>query len=204
LIYRDSLLYSGEDVLGSFKQDEKIELGRMMMLMLTLSDNTASLWLQSLAGTGSRINEMMDSLGLKYTRVNSRTPGRESNRTAYGWGQTSPREMVILMEKIYNGEVINKNISEKMLRLLGRNFNDDHAIGAIPPSIFVASKNGEVDQSRSETLLVMAPHGPYIFSIITKNQEDRSWNSTNAGWVLSSKLSALLWNYYEPKFNEGK
>ena len=87
-----------------------------------------------------------------------------------------------------------------MLRLPGRNFYDDHAIGAIPPSIFVASKNGEVDQSRSETLLVMAPHGPYIFSIITKNQEDRSWNSTNAGWVLASKLSALLWNYFEPKF----
>ena len=50
LTYRDSLLYEGEDVLGSFKQDEKIELGRVIMLMLTLSDNTASLWLQSLAG----------------------------------------------------------------------------------------------------------------------------------------------------------
>jgi beta-lactamase class A len=201
LTYRDSLLYAGEDVLGSFKQDEKIELGRVIMLMLTLSDNTASLWLQSLAGTGTRINEIMDSLGLKHTRVNSRTLGRESNRTIYGWGQTSPREMAMLMEKIYNGDVINKNISDKMLRLLGRNFYDDHAIGAIPPSIFVASKNGEVDQSRSETLLVMAPHGPYIFSIITKNQEDRSWNSTNAGWVLASKLSELLWNYFEPKFN---
>ena len=91
-----------------------------------------------------------------------------------------------------------------MLRLLGRNFNDDHAISAIPPYIFVASKNGEVDQSRSETLLVMAPHGPYIFSIITKNQEDRSWDSTNAGWVLASKLSELLWNYFEPKFKPGK
>ena len=62
LVYRDSLLYAGEDVLGSFKQDEKIELGKVIMLMLTLSDNTASLWLQSLAGTGSQINTFMDSL----------------------------------------------------------------------------------------------------------------------------------------------
>jgi beta-lactamase class A len=199
LIYRDSLLYAGDDVLGSMKQDEKIELGRVMMLMLTLSDNTASLWLQSLAGTGTRINEMMDSLGLKDTRVNSRTPGREVNRSIYGWGQTTPREMATLMEKIYQGEVINKNASALMLRLLGRNYYDDHAIGAIPPSIFVASKNGAVDQSRSETLLVMAPHGPYIFSIITKNQKDQSWDSTNAGWILASKLSAMLWNYFEPK-----
>ncbi|MHA4846552.1 serine hydrolase [Flavitalea antarctica] len=202
LIYRDSLLYEGDDVLGSMKQDEKIELGRVIMLMLTLSDNTASLWLQSLAGTGTRINEMMDNLGLKYTRVNSRTPGREQHRTNYGWGQTTPREMVHLMEKIHRGEVINKNASAVMLRLLGRNYYDDHAIGAIPAAIFVASKNGAVDRSRSETLLVMAPHRPYIFSIITKNQKDQSWDPSNAGWVLASKLSSLLWNYFEPNSNE--
>ncbi len=75
LIYKDSLLYEGVDILGSFKNNEKIEMSKVMMLMLTMSDNTASLWLQSLAGTGTRINELLDSLGMKVTRVNSRTPG---------------------------------------------------------------------------------------------------------------------------------
>ena len=65
LIYKDSLLYEGEDILGSFKNNEKIELSKVMMLMLTTSDNTASLWLQSLAGTGFRINQLLDSFGLK-------------------------------------------------------------------------------------------------------------------------------------------
>ena len=67
--------------------------------MLTTSDNTASLWLQSLAGKGTRINEILDSLGLKNTRVNSRTPGRENNRTQYGWGQTTPKEMGTFLKK---------------------------------------------------------------------------------------------------------
>ena len=44
------------------------------MLMLSMSDNTASLWLQSLAGGGQRINTYLDSLGMKITHVNSRTP----------------------------------------------------------------------------------------------------------------------------------
>src|SRR2546423_7946922 len=79
LQYRDSLLYPGVDILGSFKDTEKIELSKVMMLSLTMSDNTASLWLQSLAGTGTRINNILDSLGFKYTRVNSRTPGRKEN-----------------------------------------------------------------------------------------------------------------------------
>ncbi len=78
------------------------------MFMFTTSDNTASLWLQSLAGTGTRINRLLDSMGFKNTRVNSRTPGREADRTKYGWGQTTPAEMALLMEKIVNGQVINK------------------------------------------------------------------------------------------------
>ena len=84
LIYKDSLLYEGEDILGSFKNDEKILLKKVMMLMLTTSDNTASLWLQSLAGKGTRVNEILDSLGFTYTRINSRTPGRENDRS-YLW-----------------------------------------------------------------------------------------------------------------------
>jgi beta-lactamase class A len=198
LIYTDSLLYPGIDILGSYKNGEKTTVSRIMMLMLTMSDNTASLWLQSLAGTGTRINQILDSTGFKYTRVNSRTPGRENNRSQYGWGQTTPREMATLMEKIYKREMINAEASERMLRLLGRNFFDEVAISQIPSYVFVAAKNGAVNESRSETLFVMAPHGPYIFSIITKNIQDQTWKSGNEAWVLIRKLSKLLWNYYEP------
>ncbi|MGB8194046.1 MAG: serine hydrolase [Chitinophagaceae bacterium] len=197
LIYTDSLLYAGIDILGSYKNGEKTTISRVMMLMLTMSDNTASLWLQSLAGTGSRINSILDSNGFVNTRVNSRTPGRENNRTQYGWGQTTPKEMAMLMEKIYTGDMISKTASEKMLRLLGRNYFDEVAISQIPSSVFVASKNGAVDQSRSETLLVMAPRGPYVFSITTKNNQDQSWTPDNEAWVLIRKLSKFLWEYYK-------
>ena len=200
LLYRDSLLYPGEDILGSFKDSQSVELSKVIMLMLTTSDNTASLWLQHLAGTGTRINLILDSLGLVHTRVNSRTPGREINRNDYGWGQTTPREMATIFEKLYRGEVFNSVASGKMLRLLGRNYWDEEAISQIPPFIFTASKNGAVNQSRSETILVMAPSGPYIFSIITKNQKDERWERDNEGWVLARKLSKLLWNYYEPRY----
>lgn len=197
--YRDSLLYPGVDILGSFKSGEKIELSKVLMLMLTMSDNTASLWLQSLAGTGTAINRILESLGCKDTRVNSRTSGRESDRALYGWGQTTPREMVTLLEKMYTGDIISKEASGKMIRLLGRNYWDEAAMSQVPPTVFVASKNGALDSSRSETLLVMAPHGAYIFTVATKNLTDTTWNQTNEGWVLARKLSKLLWNYYEPK-----
>lgn len=129
--------------------------------MLTTSDNTASLWLQSLAGTGTRINTILDSLGFKDTRVNSRTPGRENNRTQYGWGQTTPREMGSIFEKIYRFEVFSHSASERMLRLLGRNFWDENeGISVIPPTIEVFSKNGCVNASRSEAMIVNVPKTP--------------------------------------------
>ena len=195
LIYRDSLAYSSFDVTANLKDTARIEMAKVIMLMLTTSDNTASLWLQKLAGGGIRINEILDSVGLKGTRVNSRTAGRENNRTQYGWGQTTPYEMAVLMEKIYRGQVINDSTSKKMIRLLGRNFWDEQAISQIPPDIFVASKNGCVDASRSEVLLVMAKQ-PYILSIFTKNNKDISWSDKNEAWMLAKNLSALLWQHF--------
>lgn len=200
IIYKDSLLYEGSDILGSFKSGEKILLKKVMMLMLTTSDNTASLWLQSLAGNGIRINEILDSLGLVNTRVNSRTPGREANRTQYGWGQTSPFEMGSIFEKVYHNEIFSVTACERMMRCLGRNYwDEDEAISQIPPTIEVFSKNGCVNASRSEVLLVNAPNNPYIFCIFTKNNKDVSWTHENEAWTIARNISATLWRYFEPK-----
>lgn len=199
LIYKDSLLYAGVDILGSYKNNEKVELSKVLMLMLTTSDNTASLWLQSLAGGGIRINQLMDSLGFMHTRVNSRTPGREGNRTIYGWGQTTPREMATLLERIYKKEIFDDSSCIAMMRMLGRNYWDEEGLSQIPPTIEVFSKNGAVNASRSEVMLVNAPHHPYVFCIITKNNKDQSWGADNEAWELSRKLSKLLWHYFEPK-----
>jgi beta-lactamase class A len=199
LKFRDSLLYAGVDILGSFKDTEKIELSKVMMLSLTMSDNTASLWLQTLAGKGTRINEILDSLGFTYTRVNSRTPGREANRNEYGWGQTTPKEMATLMEKISKGEIISKERSAQMLRLLGRNYWDENAISQIPSDVFVASKNGAVDESRSEVLFVNGRSARYIFCVCTKNNKDQRWTPDNEAWVLTRKLSKLCWEHFHKR-----
>lgn len=197
LMFTDSLLYrEGDDILSDFKDSSTIELSKVMMLMITISDNCASLWLQGLCGGGTKINLLLDSLGLKATRVNSRTPGRENYRNLYGWGQTSPREIATLMEQIVKGEVISKELSEKMLRLLGRQYWDEEALSQIPAGVFVADKNGAVDESRNEVMYVNAKKNPYLLTIFTKNNKDRSWEANNEAWVLIRKLSALLWKYY--------
>ena len=193
LVYKDSLLYAGVDILGSFKNNEKIELSKVLMLMLSMSDNTASLWLQSLAGTGKRINEIIDSLGFTNTRVNSRTPGREGNRTRYGWGQTTPREIATLLQHIATGQVLNQSSDAAMLKLISRNYWDEEGLSQIPAGFFVASKNGAVDASRSEVMYVKGEGCEYVLCIATQNNTDTRWTQENEAWILTRKISALVY-----------
>jgi beta-lactamase class A len=197
LTYKDSLFYAGSDILASLKHNEKIELSKVIMLMLTTSDNTASLWLQSLAGTGTRINQILDSIGYTATRVNSRTPSREADRDKFGWGQTSPKEMATMFEALANRNLLDTTSSEKMLRLLGRNYWDEEALSQIPPDVFVASKNGAVNASRSEAMYVYGKNARYVFCICTKNNKDTSWELQNEAWELARKVSKLLWETYK-------
>ena len=196
--YDTTFVYPGTDVVGQLTHGAEISLHKAAFLMMSFSDNTASLWLQHLAGTGTAINEQMASLGLAHTRVNSRTPGRENIRLQYGWGVTTPREMAALMTKIYRGEVVSPAASEEMIRLMSKSLWDKEALSALPPHIAAASKQGAVSHSRSEVVLVHSPTGPYVFCVITKNQEDRSWNVDNAGYVLLRDVSGALWKHYAP------
>lgn len=200
IVYKDSLDYD-DGIVGSLKDGAKLPLNEVVFLMCSVSDNTGSLWLQALSGGGKRINAILDSLGFQNTRVNSRTMGREANRTKYGWGQTTPKEMADLLTMIREGKIISADASDRMYRNLGRQFWDGEGLSQLPEYVKTGNKNGAVNRSRSETVLVHAPHGEYVYSIITKNQKDESWTRSNEGYELLRKVGALLWNYYEPKSN---
>jgi beta-lactamase class A len=199
LIYTDSLLYEGEDILGYFRDSTPIPLSQLTLLSITTSDNTASLWLQALAGGGAAINEWLAQHGFDSTRVNSRTPGREANRTKYGWGQTTPREIARLLTMIRQGKAVSRAASEEMYRHLTRIYWDGFALSQLPPWVQAASKQGFVNRSKSEVILVNAPSGDYVFSVMTKDQADSGYAANNEGWALARDVSALLWKYFEPK-----
>lgn len=198
LLYRDSLKYDN-GIVGSFRDSTRIALPKVVHLMISQSDNTGSLWLQAMAGGGAAINEWLDGNGFASTRVNSRTPGRKDFQARYGWGVTTPREMAELVAMIRNGKAVSPGASDRMYRYLGMQFWDGEAISQLPANVKVAAKSGAVNQAKSEVLVVHAPHGVYVFCITTKNQEDQRWQKENEGYALIRKVSAIIWNHFEPK-----
>jgi beta-lactamase class A len=198
LIYRDSLARKGSGLMQFFKDSTETDLRTAITLMITHSDNSAAVWCEQLAGGGKAINAWLDAHGFRDTRLNSRTPGREQNKEIYGWGQTTPREMARMVTMIRDNAVVSPQASQTMYRIMTHVFWDEYALSQLPPYIQAASKQGMVDDSRSEVVLVNAPHGDYVFYIATKNNKDHRWVADNEAWTLARKISALLWTYFEP------
>ncbi|MBK9388318.1 MAG: serine hydrolase [Planctomycetes bacterium] len=199
LRYTNERAYPGEDLVESLRDGEEVSLAKLVTLMIAFSDNTASLWLQELAGTGKAINAYLAARGFEQTRVNSRTEGRAEAQKSWGWGQTTPREMAELLRRIHASELHSRAACTAMLRALARSVWDGEALSQLPPHVVAFTKQGAVNRSRSELVLVEGRNGPFVFCVITKNQEDQSWTRANEGYVLLRAVTRLLYERYEPQ-----
>ncbi|WP_460687713.1 serine hydrolase [Niabella aquatica] len=197
LVYDTGRVYGGSGLMQFYRDSAKTDLSTMISLMLTYSDNVASIWLQELSGGGAAINRLMDEFGLVNTKVNSRTEGRRQIWEKYGWGQTTPREMAKLFTLIRRGQVIDARYSDKMYRYLKNQFYNGRSLSQLPPTVATISKTGSVDAARGEVVLVNAPGGDIVFCILTKNNKDQSWTDNNEAEVLTRKIAGLIWNHYE-------
>lgn len=197
--YSDKRVYGGSGLMQFYKDSAQTDLSTMISLMLTYSDNVTSIWLQELAGGGEEINLLMEKIGLKLTKVNSKTIGREKLWEKYGWGQTTPREMAKLFTLLRKGQVIDQRYSDKMYRYLKNQFYNGRSLSQIPPWVNTIAKTGSVDKARGEIVLVNAPSGDYVCCILTKNNKDTSWTEDNEAEELTRKIANTIWNHFEPK-----
>jgi beta-lactamase class A len=199
--YPDTLHYryvESTDVVGYMVAGDTLPLSELAFLMLTVSDNVASLWIQALVGGGAAVNEWMAAHGFEQTRVNSRTPGREAARSAYGWGQTTPREIAEAFVMIREGRAVSPRASDAMYRMLTKSYWGDFGLSVLPPTVQAASKQGFVDRSRSEVLLVNAPAGDFVLAVITKNQADTSDVADNEGHRLIRAVTRAAFEHFNP------
>lgn len=198
LVYTKARLYPGEDLLARFEDKQKVALHELIALMESLSDNTASLWCQEIAGGGGAINAWLAEKGFSSTRVNSRTPGREKDREAWGWGQTTPREMAELLALVRARKAVSAGADAYAERVLSRSWWTDEALSSLPPHVHAMSKQGAVNASRSEVVLINAPTGAFVLCVITKKQKDQSWEPGNAGFRLVRAVTASCWAHFAP------
>lgn len=199
-IYRDSLSYGGAGYLQFFKDSTSLNVKDLVHLMLTVSDNTAAIWLTKNLGKGDAINVLMDSLGLYVTRMNSYSIGREAFWNRYGWGMTTPEEMGTLMEKIFLKQILTPESCEEIYRILTHSYWDGYAPSQVPMTMSVASKTGALNDYRAEVACINTPKFDYIVCIITNHNEDKRWVKMNEADKLIIELNQMIFDYYHPDY----
>jgi beta-lactamase class A len=199
-VFNDSTVVQGDgdDLMAKVRLGSQFTLRRMAYMMTGFSDNTASVWIQSLIGGSQVANAWLEAHGYKVTRDNSRLPERRPIWRIWGWGMTSPREMSMLLMSIRRGEAVSPAASEEMYNLLTHNYWKDDALSGIPPWVQAANKSGSVDASRSEAMLVNAPDGDYVVTVATKNIKDRSYGRDNEAATLLRRISLNVYHHFNP------
>lgn len=197
---------SGSGILQELSDNDQLPVHDMIDLMIVLSDNTATnLILNRIRGNA--VNARMAQLGLQQTRVMRKIlgdrkdlkpfpsgitdEGAKPENKKWGIGRSSPNEMVILLEKIYRGELVNKTSSDEMLAILKRQ-RDHNGIGRDMKDVTIANKSGALDALRSDAGIVYSTHGPIAMAITVDNMPETDWSPDNPGELLISQLSEIL------------
>jgi beta-lactamase class A len=201
--YDDSTSVGGAGFVKQFKDGTKVELKELMHFMITVSDNVATNMLVEWLGGLEKVNDWLRAHGFEQTRMNSTIGGRlvwsEEGRREWGLGVCTPDEMRRLLEKIYRGEAGSTTATDEMLRLLGHQYFDGLIAGETPPTVWVGSKSGAVNDSRSDNAIVASPGGTYILTVYTKHNADKRWTHENEAEVAIRRVARMVYQHYNPK-----
>ncbi len=185
-----------------FKEGTKLPLCQWVHLMITVSDNTATMLLREHLGQ-KNVNDWLDAHGFKTTKLLNGKKcdelGLRPLQQKWGLGMTCPNEMVKLFELIVDKKAGSTASCDRMLRVLTHQYWDDCILYTVPPDIHTAAKSGAINQSKSDVAVVDSPGGQYVLAVYTKEQQDQSWSHNNEGSVAIRTLAEMVWKHYNPK-----
>jgi beta-lactamase class A len=196
----DQAKVSGSGVLTEFSEGDALPIRDLMHLMIVVSDNTATNLILDRIG-GNAVNQRMAQLGLKQTAVMRKImqtnpesftdEGKKPGSDRWGTGRSCPRDMVVLLEKLYRGQLVSKTASEEMITVLKRQ-RDLQGVGRDMKDTVVASKSGALDHLRSEVAIVYSPHGPVAMAITMSDIPVVDYGVDNPGNLLIAAIAQIL------------
>lgn len=166
----------------------QMSLHDLCVLMIVLSDNTATNMLIDLVGMAG-VNETLHSLGLKQTRLKRRMMDTDASLRG-DENLSTPAEAARIMELLWGGEFINRAVCDEILAILKKPKPGGIAAG-LPTGISVAFKPGSIAGVVTEWAVVLLKDRPYVVTIM----ENYGIKQDASGAI--TEISKILHEYFQ-------
>ncbi len=158
-------LVPDSDIMGCLTPGvTRITLRDLATMMVAVSDNSATNVLIDRVGM-ENVNGLMSSLSLTHTRLRRKmmdlkaaSEGRENIST--------PGEMMVLLENLYRGKVLNKEMTEDFFKVLSTP-KSSFIPRDLPEGLKIANKPGELEGVRNDSGVVFIEKRPYVICVMT-------------------------------------
>jgi len=163
-VQKSDLVFDSDIMNGLTPGVTQITLRDLATMMVAVSDNSATNVLINRVGM-ENVNALLDSLGLARTRLRRKmmdlkaaSEGRENIGT--------PREMMTLLDALYRGKVLNKELTDDFLTRLSTH-RESWIPRDLPSGIKIANKPGELEAVRNDSGVIFVENRPYILCVMT-------------------------------------
>lgn len=160
-----SNIVAGSGILNAMVDPVNLSIRNYCMLMIGLSDNSATNTLIELVGM-KNINNTMQSLGFSNTKVQRKMidqPASLRNEE----NLSTPAEAARIMKLLYEGKFIDRNTSDEILSILGKNPVENSKLArGLPANVKIAFKPGGMGGVSTEWGIVYLPNRPYAIAVM--------------------------------------
>ena len=158
--------------LNMFTGSIETDIRTVCRLMICLSDNTATNRLIRLCGFDA-IERGFAEMGLEKTRIRRKLFDREASAKGVQ-NSISPRELGLLLEKLYRGEFISREVSDYAIEVLSEQQIMHKLGGKLGENIKIAHKTGEDDGLSNDIGIVYADQ-PFVICFTGHDTDVYPW-----------------------------
>jgi beta-lactamase class A len=188
-VRQEDLVPDSDILLGLTPGVTRLTNRDLATMVVAVSDNSATNVLIDRVGM-ENVNKLMDRLGLKRTRLRRKMmdlkaaqEGRENVST--------PREMMLLLDAIYHGKVLNKTTTENFLKMLSTH-KDSALLRGLPDGVRAANKPGALEAVRNDSGIIFAPNRPFVLCIMATYLRNE-----RAGEKAISEIAAAAYSHFD-------
>jgi beta-lactamase class A len=170
----------------------RITLRDLATMMVAVSDNSATSVLIDRVGMDN-VNAFLSKQGLRDTRLRRKmmdlkaaVAGRENVST--------PNEMLDLLQALYRGEILNKDMTADFFKVLSTH-KESFIPRGLPDDLKIANKPGELEGVRNDSGVIFLDKRPYILCVMTtylrheRDGEEAISNISLAAWRMFDRLA---------------